>query len=249
MHFIPALPASADGLKAFSFTYVQYDPTDPLGKPLALTALFPIFIMVSYATLIAARRDVYLASVCLGQLLGEAFNLGLKRIVKEPRPTTFLGGDYGMPSSHAQFMAYFATFSVLHLHLRTSYKNPIWKHVLSLGTVLIAGLVAFSRVYLHYHTATQVLAGIQIGTILGLVWYLFSTRILLPFLVDTCKILEHPLCLQFCIRDTSDVGDLTLCEYEGIRKWEQECALRDRSLAGTGVGKSVLESAKKKKMK
>ncbi|KAI8620546.1 PAP2 superfamily-domain-containing protein [Chytriomyces sp. MP71] len=264
-------PDSAAGLKPFSITHVQYARSDPLGKPLALTALFPIFIMVSYATLIAARRDLYLASVCLGQLLGEVFNIALKRLIRQPRPTTFLGNGYGMPSSHAQFMSYFATFVVLHLYLRsvsvqlcfqpahsmirctdahanrTSYKNPLWKHMVTFGVIGVAGVVAFSRVYLHYHTTTQVLAGIQIGAILGLSWYIFTTRFLLPFLVDTCKVLEHPLSVQLCIRNTSDIGDLTLCEYEAIQRWERDCALKDRGLAGTGVGKSAMDKASTKK--
>ncbi|KAJ3025829.1 UNVERIFIED_CONTAM: Dolichyldiphosphatase 1 [Siphonaria sp. JEL0065] len=199
--------------------------------------------MVSYATLIASRRDIYIAAICLGQLVGEVLNLAVKKVIKEPRPSShpMLSDGYGMPSSHSQFMAYFATCVLLHLYLKTSYKNSLWKHVISIATVSLAGIVQYSRIHLEYHTVQQVLVGIQVGTLLGLVWFLFTTRIFLPFLVDKCKILEHPLFVALHIRDLSDIGDLTRCEYEGVVRWEKEVGLRSRRLAGTGVGKSVLE--------
>ncbi|KAJ3286082.1 Dolichyldiphosphatase 1 [Rhizoclosmatium sp. JEL0117] len=237
-------PTSLEGLKPFSFTFFLYDPNDPIGKLMALMSLTPIFIMVSYATLIAARRDLYIASICLGQLIGEVLNLALKKLIKEPRPTAILGGGYGMPSSHSQFMAYFATCVILHLYLKTSYKSKLWKHLIAFATLLLAASVQYSRIHLYYHTPSQVLVGVQIGTLLGLIWFLFTTRLLLPFLVDTLKVLDHPLAIAFCVRDTSDVGDLVRCEYEGLMKWEREVGLRGRGLAGTGVGKSAHEKTK-----
>ncbi|KAI9337779.1 hypothetical protein BDR26DRAFT_863534 [Obelidium mucronatum] len=226
-------------LKPFSQTYFVYDPNDPIGKLMALFSLTPVFIMVSYATLIASRRDIYIATICVGQLLGEVLNLAIKKVIKEPRPSShpMLSDGYGMPSSHSQFMAYFATCCLLHLYLKTSYKNPQWKHLVAFATISLAGIVQYSRIHLEYHSVPQVLVGIQIGTMLGLIWFLFTTRTVLPFLVDQCKILQHPLCVAFCIRDTSDVGDLVRCEYEGVVKWEKEVGLRDRGLAGTGVRK------------
>ncbi|KAJ3073097.1 Dolichyldiphosphatase 1 [Podochytrium sp. JEL0797] len=239
-----AYPTHLDNHKPFSLTFFEYEKDDPLGKLLALFSLTPVFLMVSYATLIVSRRDIYIAVICVGQLIGEVLNLGIKKIIRQPRPTLILGDGYGMPSSHSQFMAYFATCVVLHLYTKTAYKNPRWKHLITLATISLALMVQYSRVYLHYHTAPQVLLGAQIGCFLGLIWYLFTTRVLLPFLVDRCKLLDHPLAVQFCLRDLSDVGDLTRCEYEGVKAWERAAGLRDRGLNGTGVGKSALRKEK-----
>jgi len=71
----------------------------------------------------------------IGQLLCEGLNWVVKRLVKQERPTGAswlcwvmrqlnccepgsVGNGYGFPSSHSQYMAYFATFLVLHLHFR-----------------------------------------------------------------------------------------------------------------------------------
>ena len=43
------------GLKAFSLTHVVYQEGDDVGKLASLVTLTPIFIMVSYATLIVSR--------------------------------------------------------------------------------------------------------------------------------------------------------------------------------------------------
>jgi dolichyldiphosphatase len=84
-------PTSADTLKSFSLTHVQYDPQDPLGKLMAIAALIPLMLIVSYVTVIAVRRDVLATTMLFGQLLNEAINLVAKKTIKEGRPTgTFI---------------------------------------------------------------------------------------------------------------------------------------------------------------
>jgi dolichyldiphosphatase len=69
-----------------------------------------------------------------GLLWNEMVNAILKRWIKESRPSgpafssdwTFLNicvgtphrTDYGMPSSHAQFMGFFCVYALLHLFLK-----------------------------------------------------------------------------------------------------------------------------------
>ena len=99
------------------------------------------------------------------------------------------GKGYGMPSSHAQFLAYFATSLSLFLLLRHhppaqhyrserpySHKplNLPQKISLSLLTSVLAAAVAASRVYLNYHTPTQVLVGCIAGVVSGLSWFVFT---------------------------------------------------------------------------
>lgn len=106
------------------------------------------------------------------------------------------GKGYGMPSSHAQFLAYFAISLSLFLLLRhkppaptppspspspSNHKPPLpYSHrplnmlqrtLLSVLTLLLAASVALSRIYLNYHTPTQVSAGCLAGVVCAVAWF------------------------------------------------------------------------------
>jgi len=92
------------------------------------------------------------------------------------------GKGYGMPSSHAQFLAYFAVYATLFLLFRHkprpivkgSTHSPlltsqrIW---ISFLLLLVAAAVAESRIYLNYHTPKQVLVGVIAGTTCAIGWF------------------------------------------------------------------------------
>ena len=106
-------------LSSFSLTHVQYTQGDPFGFVCAGLSLAPVFLIVAYVTAILARRDLYLFTGLVGQLFNTLFNVLIKRIIKEPRPTTghlthspeAVGfSPHGMPSNHAQFVFFFVGF-------------------------------------------------------------------------------------------------------------------------------------------
>lgn len=106
-----------------------------------------------------------------GQMLCECFNYMLKHIIQEERPnrectqicaslcrlTEFecaehLGDGYGFPSSHSQWMGYFASFLFLHFTLRhrwtpTGFRTlDLARDVFLYAFIFVwAGAVAFSR--------------------------------------------------------------------------------------------------------
>jgi len=105
--------------------------------------------------------------------------------------TEMNGKGYGMPSSHAQFLAYFSLSLSLFLLLRhkpppasppTATRipyshNPLnlpQKFALSFITILLAAAVAASRIYLNYHTPTQVLVGCFAGVVTAVGWFLVT---------------------------------------------------------------------------
>ena len=98
------------------------DPTSHLSHLFAWLALLPQGLCVVYVTLIWSTREVEIGLTFLGQLVCEALNWALKRHFKEQRPPLLrhLGKGYGMPSSHAQFLGYFAASVVLFVMLRHS---------------------------------------------------------------------------------------------------------------------------------
>lgn len=90
-----------------------------------------------------------------------------------------LGKGYGMPSSHAQFVAFFSVSLALFLLIRhsplpsPSYSPTTKSQRIILSTLLItyALVVAASRIYLNYHTFNQVLVGYSSGAISAVVWF------------------------------------------------------------------------------
>jgi dolichyldiphosphatase len=73
-------------LVSLAVTHVYYNPTDPFSLLSAYLALLPQALMVIYVTLIYARREIEIVLMFVGQLLCEASNWILKRLIKEDRP-------------------------------------------------------------------------------------------------------------------------------------------------------------------
>lgn len=53
----------------------------------------------------------------VGTLLNECLNMTLKYMIREPRPAVRNNYyvEFGMPSSHSQFMFFFTTYTILFL--------------------------------------------------------------------------------------------------------------------------------------
>lgn len=116
-----------------------------------------------------------LAALLITTLVGEA---ALKNLIGRPRPCTLFPemelliprpGSYSFPSGHSA--SSFAAAAVL-LKCRRAFGIP---------AILLAALIAFSRLFLFVHYPTDVLAGAALGAILGLLvcWAgekLFSQR-------------------------------------------------------------------------
>ncbi|EKG16138.1 Phosphatidic acid phosphatase type 2/haloperoxidase, partial [Macrophomina phaseolina MS6] len=96
-----------------------------------------------------------------------------------PGTVEMYGKGYGMPSSHAQFVSFFSLYLALfllyrhaphptHTHTPTTFAQRLALSVLALGA---AAAVAFSRIYLSYHTSKQVLVGCAAGAAFAVVWF------------------------------------------------------------------------------
>lgn len=172
------MPPLQPGQKLLSLTTVVYREGDLVGKALAFASLLPLMILVGYITCIGLRRDTHTVFILVGQLLNEAINAALKSSIKEERPDGAPADSYGMPSSHSQFMAFFAVYVVSFLAARlrvgaaahmpadrwAAFKteNYLGGVAILIGTLLVMA----SRVYLKYHTPSQVAVGLVIGAVL-----------------------------------------------------------------------------------
>ena len=90
-----------------------------------------------------------------------------------------------MPSSHSQFMWFCCSYTILFTLFRLT-NTLTWKSltvVACLGTGL---LMSYSRVYLLYHTVSQVVWGGVVGAAGALLWFILTQLVLSPLYPRYC---------------------------------------------------------------
>ncbi|KAH9479346.1 Putative dolichyldiphosphatase [Psilocybe cubensis] len=198
---------------SLDLTHVLYDDSSYFSLALALVTLSPILLMASYAALAVQTREFIIIVMWAGQFAGELLNWIIKRIIKQERPIESIGNGYGFPSSHSQYMAYFASFLIAHLYSRHRFSSTgskivdfIWRMVVYAALLGWAGLVAYSRYYLGYHSAHQIIWGLAIGFVLGSTVYILSEAIPTRYPNSwlgrlKASILDNPIVVWLQIRD------------------------------------------------
>ncbi|KAG8961937.1 hypothetical protein FRC03_004801 [Tulasnella sp. 419] len=171
-------------LASLDLTHVLYDSTSSTSEALAIITLTPILLFASYAALIVFNRELTIINMLIGQLSNEALNYVIKESIQVERPFQDHGSGYGFPSSHSQYMGYFATFLIFHLLSSHTFPTHGYRVVDGIQTVAVcfalllwAGTVAYSRYYLSYHTPLQIIGGLLVGSVFGVLHYYFTEYI------------------------------------------------------------------------
>lgn len=141
------------------------------------------------------------------------------------------GKGYGMPSSHAQFVAFFAVYLSLFLFFRHTPTSPnpqivpafLLNAILALGLCVGATTVAVSRIYLNYHTPRQVLAGCVAGVVCAFAWFVVAGFLRTSRWIDWA--LDWRMARQLRVRDLVVSEDLP---EPGWQRWEEKRTLRRR---------------------
>nr|XP_033335866.1 dolichyldiphosphatase 1-like [Megalopta genalis] len=205
-----------------SLTLVEYPQGDLFGKFLALISLAPFAIIAGFITLILFRRDLQTITFFSGIIINDFINFVLKHTICQARPmrrdVVFV--EYGMPSMHAQFMWFFAAYTTLFICIRLHHNNNstvserFWRIATVVACILASLLVTYSRVYLLYHSISQVLYGALIGIILGVVWFIIMHVVFIPIFpyIVSWRISEYLL-----LRDTTLIPNILWFEYTNIR--------------------------------
>ncbi|WRT65926.1 uncharacterized protein IL334_002877 [Kwoniella shivajii] len=177
-------------LKSFSLTHILYDPTHPLSIPLTLLSLSPIFLFVSYFTLLIFTRRLTILLLALGQVGNEVLSWILKRLLKGDRPYIGhgeVGTGYGMPSSHSQAAGFLVAWGIGY-SLTLAKRGVASKHsegrlvlvrkarngIYVFGLIVWSIGVSYSRWHLHYHSPIQVIAGYTAGLIAGSAYFILT---------------------------------------------------------------------------
>ncbi|KAF9570788.1 hypothetical protein EC968_001388 [Mortierella alpina] len=101
---------------------------------------------------------------------GPKTQTGNQRIRRQRRRKVYLRFDYGMPSSHAQLVAFFVTYISLQLILMEP-EGSLGQWFLIMLLELYGWSVVWSRIQVGRHSVSQVLVGAAIGTVYGIVWF------------------------------------------------------------------------------
>ncbi|XP_068621136.1 dolichyldiphosphatase 1-like isoform X2 [Battus philenor] len=168
-----------------------------------------------------------------GTLFNELLNIILKHLICEARPLArgHLYNEYGMPSSHAQYIWFFSIyvlyFFVIRLHHinNNSIISALWRVIIVGSCFILAILVSVGRVYLHYHTTSQVVVGGIVGFLFATIWFIIVHRILTPLFPQMVSL---KLCEILMIRDTTLIPNVLWFEYTKSR---QEARARGRKMA------------------
>ncbi|EZA49599.1 Dolichyldiphosphatase, partial [Ooceraea biroi] len=207
---------------------------DFFGELLAVLSLAPFIIIIGFVTLILFRRDLHTITFFSGALINYLINFVLKHTIRQSRPMKRDGlyNEYGMPSTHAQFISFFAVYATLFIYFRLNYNCTIfekfWRTIVAIGCIIVAVLVIYGRVYLLYHSTIQVFCGALIGIVLGTAWFVITHTFLTPFfhVVVSWRISEYLL-----LRDTTLIPNVLWFEYTSIRT---EVRARARKLSAIG---------------
>lgn len=201
--------------KVLSLTHVEYQEGDNLGKFFAIFSLLPLVIVIVFITAFLLRRDLHTFTYGVGVILNYIGNLALKKYIAEPRPKTrsVQFEEYGMPSSHSQFMWFCSTYMLLFTMLRL-HNTTSWKVLCVLVVVGASSTMSYSRVYLQYHTVAQVVWGGVVGGLGAVVWFIITQLVFTPLYpwLERCKLSEY-----FMIRDTTTIPNILWFEYVTIR--------------------------------
>lgn len=239
---------------AFDLTFVEYEEGDLFGQICALFSLAPVFAIVAYVAVVLARREFITMAALVGQIANVALNIVIKKYLNQPRPaSTSLSGP-GMPSNHSQFVFFTTAFWALHAynHRRVQFSpqapmaGSLYRHVIVFVLVVAAMIVAFSRVYLGYHFASQVAVGAGLGLVLGMVWYIVVSLRLRPLYqkYERCKLFQF-----FYIRDSSDVPNILGLEHSITQQHAQnKKSHRNRSGVMTHELQAEIETASSKRL-
>ena len=218
-------------IKAFSFTFVVYEKGNLLSLIYALCALLPIFIVAAIVVVVFVNREYQSLFLMIGLLVNELMNDFLKHTFAQDRPaniyvakfrnvsvdTPELVEHFGMPSSHSQFMFFFACTCLCWFKVRTSF----WRNIARISLFSVAGLVAYSRIAMHYHTIPQVLVGVSVGLITGTIWSYVTSLILVPKVIpilDSLSFVSNHLCFHSNEGVESTVEYQSKCVKSGYTK-------------------------------
>lgn len=159
--------------EALDLHHVRYQKGDVLGYFLAWISILPIYASVMLFSHLVNRREIHSLFIFIGQQLAMFLALLLKNSIKQQRPETCSSletcNTYGWPSQHTTLTFFLAAYLTLSAFKKNNNREQRW--TVALSSLSLAFLTMYSRVYLGYHTVSQVIGGAFVGSSVGAVWF------------------------------------------------------------------------------
>jgi membrane-associated phospholipid phosphatase len=128
----------------------------------------PIILLIATIMLMIARTKVLILYIFFF-IINSYLNRVLKLLIREPRPAgnilfndsenTKASEQYGMPSGHAQSVAYTAMFLYLFTKPSTNY--------LIMGACFVGAITLYQRYKYKRHSISQLLVGTTVGALVA----------------------------------------------------------------------------------
>lgn len=168
----------------FDHTYIVYDPDRIWTLVLALSSILPILLLVYIFSWFVVTRELECCIVAAGQVVNDFVSTLLKQLIRFDRPVNGMIFKkesrllYGMPSSHSQFIAFFAMYFILKMKYQWPYKiNALYDTGAKLLLLIATLLITYSRLFFEYHTFNQILVGLLLGYFVA-AWYFIFVSLL-----------------------------------------------------------------------
>ncbi|KAK9920856.1 hypothetical protein M0R45_029396 [Rubus argutus] len=205
--------------KAVTLTHVRYQKGDQLGHFLAWISLIPVFISLGgFVSHFIFRRELQGMFFAIGLIISQFINEVIKDFFQQARPETCalleMCDSHGWPSSHSQYMFFFAVYFTLLTYKGIGLWDTQNKFAVNFLPWCLALLTMYSRVYLGYHSVAQVFAGSALGVFLGGLWFWVVNSVLICYFP---AIEESAFGRYFYIKDTSHIPNVLKFEYDNAR--------------------------------
>eukprot|EP00198_Chlamydomonas_reinhardtii_P012244 XP_001701581.1 predicted protein [Chlamydomonas reinhardtii] len=163
---------------------VRQQPRDGMTAFLAaVNDLTKWAVSAAVFAVLLVRRDTAVAWCVLGSIIASFINKALKYIINEQRPANARKADPGMPSSHANSLAFLGAYTAL--ALAQGAASPTSPAGLGAAGVLALSLfLTWLRVRLGYHTTPQVVVGYGLGAATAAAWHWAATHHVLEALQE-----------------------------------------------------------------
>lgn len=164
----------------FDYTYIIYSPDHFLSLPIAITSLLPILILVYLFSWHMVTRELEPCLFAFGHVINDLISGILKNLVKYPRPLKGRiykndgGLEWGMPSSHSQFMSFWFTYILLNYIINWPYYrlSKLSKIFFTIISILTVSSVVLSRILFEYHNLNQIIVGLLLGSTISTIYFI-----------------------------------------------------------------------------
>eukprot|EP01091_Cochliopodium_minus_P003890 TRINITY_DN13839_c0_g1_i1.p1 TRINITY_DN13839_c0_g1~~TRINITY_DN13839_c0_g1_i1.p1 ORF type:complete len:172 (-),score=13.83 TRINITY_DN13839_c0_g1_i1:129-644(-) len=139
-----------------------------------LESKYPIILFCFYEFI--SRRDFETLYFFIGSFVASTASKVLKRILKQPRPSNEHKKNFGMPSSHATTICFFASYLLEYILIYKDQKG-LFDYLIAILILVATFFTNSVRIKYDYHNLLQTSVGCLLGSTIGSLWLINSFNV------------------------------------------------------------------------